>query len=229
MWVSKKSHGHWQVARFVGKHWPLTWVCIVTPSSFRATWPSRQQGALWTPGLTAEHWVWTASGWACLVYNLGGDVTRAAPLFLAGCHGSQGWWCYNGLYTTVNSTAQISVRPCLRWASLMAQRVKNPPANAGDTGDAGSIPWIGTRRWQPTPVFLPGESHGQRSLAGYNPKGCKESDTTELAHILFKIGCCWTDILARTTDSFSCRYCYIKPPVRQGFLPLTLSAIIFKV
>ena len=31
----------------------------------------------------------------------------------------------------------------------------------------------------PTPVFLPGESHGQRSLAGYSPWGCKEQDTTE--------------------------------------------------
>ena len=35
------------------------------------------------------------------------------------------------------------------------------------------------KKWQPTPVFLPGESHGQRSLAGYSPRGCKESDTTE--------------------------------------------------
>ena len=33
--------------------------------------------------------------------------------------------------------------------------------------------------WQPTPVFLPGESHGQRILVGYSPWGCKESDTTE--------------------------------------------------
>ena len=39
------------------------------------------------------------------------------------------------------------------------------------------IPW--RRAWQPTPVFLPGESHGQRSLAGYSPWGRKESDTTE--------------------------------------------------
>ena len=39
------------------------------------------------------------------------------------------------------------------------------------------IPW--RRAWQPTPVFLPGESHGQRSLAGYSPWGCQESDTTE--------------------------------------------------
>jgi len=39
------------------------------------------------------------------------------------------------------------------------------------------IPW--SRKWQPAPVFLPGKFHGQRSLAGYSPWGCKESDTTE--------------------------------------------------
>ena len=40
----------------------------------------------------------------------------------------------------------------------------------------GKIPW--RRKWQPTPVFLPGESHGQRSLEGYSSWGHKESDTT---------------------------------------------------
>ena len=39
-------------------------------------------------------------------------------------------------------------------------------------GDAGSIPGSG-KKWQPTPVFLAGKSHGQRSLAGYCPRGCK--------------------------------------------------------
>ena len=43
-------------------------------------------------------------------------------------------------------------------------------------------PWVGKipcrRRWQPTIVFLPGEFHGQRSLAGYSPWGHKESNTT---------------------------------------------------
>ena len=34
----------------------------------------------------------------------------------------------------------------------------------------GKIPWW--RAWQPTPVFLPGEAHGQRSLADYSPQGC---------------------------------------------------------
>ena len=42
------------------------------------------------------------------------------------------------------------------------------------------------RKWQPTPVFLPGESHGQRDLVGCGPWGCKESDTTEqLTHTHF--------------------------------------------
>ena len=36
------------------------------------------------------------------------------------------------------------------------------------------------RKWQPTPVFLPGEPHGQRSLAGYRPQGCKELDRTDV-------------------------------------------------
>ena len=42
---------------------------------------------------------------------------------------------------------------------------------------ARKIPW--RRKWQPTPVFLPGEFHGQRSLVNYSPWGRKESDTTE--------------------------------------------------
>ena len=42
----------------------------------------------------------------------------------------------------------------------------------------GKIPW--RRAWQPTRAFLPGESHGQRSLVGYSPWGCKKLDTTEV-------------------------------------------------
>ena len=52
--------------------------------------------------------------------------------------------------------------------------------SACSVGDLGSIPGSGrSRKRQPAPVFLPGESHGQRSLMGYSPRGCKESDTTE--------------------------------------------------
>jgi len=57
--------------------------------------------------------------------------------------------------------------------------VKNPPANAGDMGlipGLGRFPW--KRKRQLTPVFWPGESHGQMDLAGYSPWGCKELDVT---------------------------------------------------
>ena len=68
-------------------------------------------------------------------------------------------------------------------ASQVALVVKNLPANAGDIRDVGSvpgfrkIPW--RRAWQPTPLFLPGESHGQRSLVVCSAWGRKESDTTD--------------------------------------------------
>ena len=51
--------------------------------------------------------------------------------------------------------------------------VKNLPANAGDKKNLCFHPWVGKipwrRAWQATPVFLPGESHGQKNLAGYSP------------------------------------------------------------
>ena len=50
----------------------------------------------------------------------------------------------------------------------------------------------GISKWQPTPVFLPGKFHGQKSLVGYSPWGCKESDMTEQLHSLhtvFRSGC----------------------------------------
>ena len=45
------------------------------------------------------------------------------------------------------------------------------------------------RQWQPTPVLLPGKSHGQRSLVGCRPWGCKESGTTEQLHFHFSLSC----------------------------------------
>ena len=58
--------------------------------------------------------------------------------------------------------------------------VKNPPANAGD----GFIPW--RKKWQPTPVFLPGKSHGQRSLVGFSPRDHQESDMTEQLNTAYR-------------------------------------------
>ena len=61
---------------------------------------------------------------------------------------------------------------------------KESACNAGDLGSipgSGRFPW--RRKWQPTPVFLPGESHEQRNLVGYSPWGCKElNETKQLIH-----------------------------------------------
>ena len=52
-------------------------------------------------------------------------------------------------------------------------------------------PWIllCALRWHPTPVLLPGKSHGWKSLVGYSPWGCEESDTTERPHFHFSFSC----------------------------------------
>ena len=71
----------------------------------------------------------------------------------------------------------------------IAQLVKNLPAMLETW--VRKIPW--RRKWQPTPVFWPGEFHGQRSLTGYSPWSCEESDTTErltlTEHVnIFRVG-----------------------------------------
>ena len=70
-------------------------------------------------------------------------------------------------------------------AFLVAQMVKNLPA-VQDTGFdlwVQKLPW--RREWLPTPVYLPGEFPGQRSLAGFGPWGCKMSDTSEQLTLYF--------------------------------------------
>ena len=64
-------------------------------------------------------------------------------------------------------------------ASLVAQMVKHLPAMQETWVRSldREISW--RRKWQPTPVFVPGEFHGQRSLVGYSPWDHKESDMTE--------------------------------------------------
>ena len=62
--------------------------------------------------------------------------------------------------------------------------VKNPPANVGDIRDVGLIPGLGRSpgggHGNPLQYSCLEISHGQRSLAGYSPRGCKELDTTEV-------------------------------------------------
>ena len=68
----------------------------------------------------------------------------------------------------------------VKWGFPGGSDVKESTCNAGDLGSIpglGRSPW--RREWLLIPVFLPGEFHGQRSLVGYSPWGCKESDMTE--------------------------------------------------
>ena len=65
--------------------------------------------------------------------------------------------------------------------------LRNPPANAGDVRVGpwvGKIPW--RREWPPTPVFLFGESHGQRSLVGYSCKESRHRSDLTHTHIRFQ-------------------------------------------
>ena len=73
----------------------------------------------------------------------------------------------------------ISLKVFYHRASLVSQ-CKEPACQCwrsrGFSGWVEEMSW--RRKWQPTPVFVPGESHGQRSLVGYSPLGRKESDMT---------------------------------------------------
>ena len=74
---------------------------------------------------------------------------------------------------------------------------------------------IWRRQWQPTPVLLPGKSHGLRSLVGCSPWGRKESDTTEQLHFHFSLSC----IRERNGNPLQC-YCLENPRDREpGGLP----------
>ena len=68
-------------------------------------------------------------------------------------------------------------------ASLVAEMVKNPPANAEDLS---SILGLG-REWLPTPIFLPGESRGQRNPASNSPWDCEELDMNDDNYISVKL------------------------------------------
>jgi len=71
----------------------------------------------------------------------------------------------------------------LIWDSQVALVIKNLPVNAGDIKKHKFDPWVGKipwrRKWQSTPVFLPGKSHGQRGLAGYIVHRVTKSQTQQ--------------------------------------------------
>ena len=77
----------------------------------------------------------------------------------------------------------------------------------------GVDPWVGKiswrRKWQPTPAFLPGKSHGWRNLVGYSPWGHKESDMTERLTLNYGEG---NEDNADLLQKFPCMSCYTQCP-----------------
>ena len=96
--------------------------------------------------------------------------------------------------------------------------VKNRPAKAGDRFDpwVGKIPW--RSEWQNTPVFLPGQSHGQRSLEGYSQWGCTESDMIEQLSRMTGLRCLereWDPFLGMNVENCCCLFSVWSPSYRR--------------
>ena len=80
-----------------------------------------------------------------------------------------------------------------KWSNAVGKRVPIDLLNTGlsqtfnllkKKKNALSMTYNWRRKWQPTPVFFPGKSHGRKSLVGYSPCGREESDTTERLHFM---------------------------------------------
>ena len=106
--------------------------------------------------------------------------------------------CFNhlGLFLSdrehlANQEKGLSVKQCFKLDVLGLPRWLSNKESACQCRRCGFDPWVGKipwrRKWQSTPVLLPGKSHGQRSLVGYSPWGRKESDRTERLHFHFTI------------------------------------------
>ena len=92
-----------------------------------------------------------------------------------------GWWRDNHKNRRMKRRSKSILLPAKRW-SVQSQSYHHK----AEPSDAERWKWIACprkvmrrRQWHPTPVLLPGKSHGWRSLVGYSPWGCTESDTTE--------------------------------------------------
>ena len=145
------------------------------------------QGIFLTQGSNPHFLQWQADSLPLATREAGASVcgriiSHCLPVFFAGeSHGQKSLvgyspWDHKELDTTERLTPVI-------WDSQVALMVKESACQCRRQKRRGfdswvrKIPW--SRKQQPTPVFLPGKFHGQKSLGGYSPWNCKESDTTE--------------------------------------------------
>ena len=85
--------------------------------------------------------------------------------------------------SSVHGILQVRI---MEWVAISFPRGSTLPRDQTCVSSSCSFVWM---YWQPTPVFLPGESHGQRILVGCSTRGCKESDMTERLHFDFSLSC----------------------------------------
>ena len=94
---------------------------------------------------------------------------------------------------------------------------KDPTCQCRRRKRHGLDPWVRKiprrRTWQPTAVFLPREPHGQRSLAGYRPQGCKDSDTTEVTECTGRVQ---DGGQPNSVGTEGKHWCHIPPPGRTA-------------
>ena len=156
---------------------PLQYSCLENP---------RDGGAWWAAvyGVT-QSWTrpkWLSSSILCMVYC---ELEWCLPLAVTHTHirTSRNTFNFLGLWRAISTSFSslklkhdLSSKKLNKYTIMQNMGlpggtvVKNPPANAGVSGEPSSIPGLGRipwrRKWQPTPVYLPGKSHGRRSLVG---------------------------------------------------------------
>ena len=127
-----------------------------------------------SPSFSSQNYFWTSLRWILKgpSWVEVGQFNKDRLLWILsfGFKGVRGpiWWTKKAKMILFKFTFPV---PLLYYIGFSGDSVvKNLPANAGDMGsipESGRFPW--RRKWQPTPVFWSGKSHGQRSLAGYSP------------------------------------------------------------
>ena len=152
---------------------PTQWTWIWVDS--RSWWWTGKPGLLWFIGSQRVGHDWaTELNWT--------DVRKLRSKFIippqktTNCFGIICWKDYP--FLTVSGAFEVN--PLLIYMWVYFWTLYSVPLHLS----LYQQPWYDRRKWQPTPVFLPGKSHDRRSLVGYSPWVCKESDVTERFHCL---------------------------------------------
>ena len=137
-------------------------------------------------------WVWGRAGWSGVYWVANGLEKSPSKKYLAVIESKvKSKWEKQVLH---NIAYVWSLERWFRWTYMQSkngdtesrEQTIGPHRGTREQDELGDLDWhIHTtwrRAWQPSPVFLPGESHGQRSLVGYSPQGCTESDTTKATY-----------------------------------------------